>query len=724
MPDLSQTPLSEIEQSRPDIAPTPPEDYPLLPSPHLAPRELPHSLLIRTFRRRWRLMLVIFSLLLIVGLSLSVIFVHPVYQAVAQLRFVPRPVVDGILTAADARAGYSGYLNTELTRIPHRDIITAAAAKLEMTAAADVDDLLDRTFTLLQDKGQIVSVVVTDSSPQGLVDAANAIAQAYIALDIRPQIDQHRRITQQFRDELARFRRERQAISDSLSGRDTDAYIRALYRRRQDYIQPLADARGNLDAAEADYTQACARLAALNTSPADTDKVQALLNDFVEDDPLLEMYRDIYRTMIATSDQEKLFTTSTIPLSSAGPADSPLPKDFPKAGSNSSTTTQQRATIIQQIRQGMTERLSELKARALKEARNPRQAEVAAQQTLVDGKDHVRMEKDTALKELLSKDNAAAQEITQVRQLSGQVDQLDELIEDRLELLREKAAELLPPAEPVLAGPANVAEKASDLRWFFIIGSPFLAALLALGIGSLVEHYDSRLTHAEDIIRRVGIPVLASLPSSDDAQTDELWLPQEVSMVDYVNDQYRNIRTALLFGHTAPPRTIVLTAPTAAETKTTLSVNLAISMARAGRTVLLLDADLDNPALADVFDLPESPGWSDVLRNPASLTQALCRTRIERLSVMPAGSHLEHSAELLSSPSCRVLIDSVAQRFEHVIIDAPPLLDCPEGRIIAALADGVICSFSARSTRSGQARRATAILEELGASVIGSVLNT
>ena len=91
---------------------------------------------------------------------------------------------------------------------------------------------------------------------------------------------------------------------------------------------------------------------------------------------------------------------------------------------------------------------------------------------------------------------------------------------------------------------------------------------------------------------------------------------------------------------------------------------------------------------------------------------------------MPAGSHLERSAELLSSPSCRSLLDELSQRFEHIIIDAPPLLDYPEGRIIGALADGVICSFSARSTRSGQAREATAILEELGASVIGSVLNT
>ncbi|MCK4849910.1 MAG: hypothetical protein KAT11_01095, partial [Phycisphaerae bacterium] len=466
MPDVSQTPLSDIDRISPNIAPAPPEDYPLLPTPHLGPRELPHSLLVRTFRRRWRLMLVIFSLLLIVGLSLSVIFVHPVYQAVAQLRFVPRPVVDSILTAADARAGYSGYLNTELRRISRRDIIAAAAAKLGLTYDADVNDLLARTSTLPQDKGQIVSVVVTGSSPQGLIDAANAVAQAYIALDILPQIDQHRTTTQQLRDELARFRRDRQAILDSLSGRNTDAYIRALYRRRQDYIQPLANAGRDLDVTEDDYTQASARLAALKASPADNDKIQALLNEFVEDDPLLEVYRDIYRSMIATSDQEKLFSTSAIPLPSTRSANSPLPKDSPRPGSSSSTTVpdQRRATIIQQIRQGMTERLTELKAQALQQARDLRRAEVTAQQAVVDRKNRFRMEKDKALRDLQAKDTAADKEITQVRQLDGQVPALDKRIEAHHKLLREKAAELLPPAEPVLDDPATVAEKASDLR--------------------------------------------------------------------------------------------------------------------------------------------------------------------------------------------------------------------------------------------------------------------
>ena len=75
MPDVSQTSLSDIDQTSPNIAPAPHEDYPLLPTPHRGPSELPHSLLIRTFRRRWRLMLVVFSILVIVGPLLSIIFV-------------------------------------------------------------------------------------------------------------------------------------------------------------------------------------------------------------------------------------------------------------------------------------------------------------------------------------------------------------------------------------------------------------------------------------------------------------------------------------------------------------------------------------------------------------------------------------------------------------------------------------------------------------------------
>ena len=725
MPDVPQSQLPDIEQTFANIAPASPDDYPLMPAPHLVPRELPHSLLVRTFRRRWRLMLIIFVILLAVGLSLSFIYVHPVYQAVAQLRFVPRPVVDGILTNADTRAGYSGYLNTELQNIGRRKIIAAAIGNLNLPAG-DVNDLQSRTSVLLQDKGQMVSVIVSGSRPDGLVVRANAVAEAYLANDVLPQIEKHRGTTQQLREQLTAFRRDRKARLEILAGRDTEAYIFELRRRRDSYHQPLADARHRRDDAQADYARASAQLAALAASPADTDKVRTLLAELVKADPLLEMYRAIYQSMIATSDHEKLFSISSNPLSAIQPSDSSSPPNESKSTTDNQPDSDatKRATTIEKIRLGITQRLAELRSHAQDEAKIIRRAEIAAQQEMVDRKSQAHAEKDKALENLLAKDDSDASQITHVRQISGQVDKFDEQIEAHLEDLRKLAAELLPPAEPVLTELAALAPKVRDLRWCFMLGSALSAALLAVGCGSVLEHCDSRLTHAGDIVRRVGIPVLASLPSSDETGPDELWLPQEIAMADYVNDQYRNIRTAVLFGQGTPPRTIVVTAPTAAETKTTLSVNLAISMARAGRTVLLVDADLDHPALADVFDVPETPGWSDVLADPASVAVALCRTRVERLSVMPAGSRLEHSAELLSSPSCQALIDSLTNRFEHVIIDGPALLGCPEARIIAALADGVICSFSSRSTRSGQARRARAILDELGAAVIGSVLNT
>lgn len=710
MPQEYQSQSPNVDQVSGTIVTAPHIEYPLLPASHLAPRKLPESLLVRTFRRRWRFMLFFFIGLLAVGLSLSIIYVRPKYQAVAQIHFKPRSNVDNTLLGGDVRLGYSGHVLTELSNIHGREIVSAAVLNLDMPESA-VEDLLPRTSAVLQDRSQMVSVIISGSSPAGLIEAANAVAQAYLDLDVLPQIKRYQDATQHLRGELASFRGDWQVLLDTLEGRNDDGYIRALRRQKDDLMQPLSEAKRDLSAAESDYGQAAGRLAALSASSFESDKEKALLAELMSEDPLLEMYRSVYRTMIATSDQEKLFIeTSDKALADADL--SPIPGNDGKP-----------ITVFEQIRRGMYRRLSELKAQALAEAEKLRREELSQQQTIVDQREQYRQAKSRFFSELRTQNTQITEKITEACRLTGRVIDLESRIAAHQEELQKRASDMLPLAEPILDQEAVVAAKVEDLRWLFISASVVLAGVLSLSGGMLVEHYDSRLTNAGDIVRRVGIPVLASLPTSDDQQSDDFWLPEEMSMADYVNDQYRNIRTAVLFGQGHTPGLIVVTAPTAAETKTTLSVNLAISIARSGRTVLLIDADLASPSLSDVFDLPASPGFSDVLRNPASLGQSVSRTRVERLSVMTAGSHLEHSAELLSSPTGRSLFDSLAGSFEHIIIDAPPLLDCPEGRIIAALADGVICSFSARSTRSGQARQATAILEELGASVIGSVLN-
>ena len=469
MPDVSKSPLPDIDQTFANITPASPDDYPLLPAPHLVPRELPHSLLVRTFRRRWRLMLIIFVISLATALSFSLIYVHPVYQAAAQLRFLPRPVVDGILTNADTRAGYSGYINTELRNIGRREIITAAIGNLNLPQR-DVNDLLARTSVLPQDKGQMVSVIVSGSRPEGLVDRANAVAQAYIARDILPQIQKHHAGTQQFRQQLTDFRRDRQNRLESLAGRDTEAYIHELRRRRDSYHQPLADARHERDTTQNDYARASARLAALAASPADTDAVRALLAELVKTDPLLEMYRSIYQSIIATSDHEKLFSASSDLLPTVEALDSPSSqnKSKPTADTPADPKATKQATIIEQIRLGISQRLAELRAQAQDEARILRQAEVAAQQELLALKSQFHAEKTNALRNLLARDDADASQITQVRQLSGQVDKFDKEIETHLKLLRTLAADLLPPAEPVLAEHASLAVKVRDLmEWMF-----------------------------------------------------------------------------------------------------------------------------------------------------------------------------------------------------------------------------------------------------------------
>lgn len=728
---MTESQFAKVAQPEhmPEVVSAPsPVEYPLFHTPRSAPGQLPDSLLARTFRRRWRLMVIVFVVALVCGLTPILLLVHPTFQAEARLQFKPRPGLNSSLSDMEPLVGYSGYLGTALLRIPESDITKLAVAKLGKSWGGTAEDLSARTLALHRPSTQTVSVIVSGRSPDGLVEAANAVADAYIEHDIIPQLKSHRQETEPVRAKLTALRRQKDTLLETLAGRDSETYIRELYRLRDVYLEPLGEAKRELSAERAEYMEVSAKLASLTAMPADSEMARSLLAELVKDDPLIDMYRSIYQAMIATSDPDRLFeiTDGTVEDMISKTTARPAADSSNRTGSNKAKDTEQarRASIMEQIRQGMSQRLEELRQQALDEATISREAEIAAQKAVAQQKQEILEAKGEQVANLIARDTMTAQEITEVRRMAGEVKDLENQIVDHADQLRDLAVKLLPPAQPEISQLAERAVKIPDLGWLFIAASVVSSLLISLFSAMLVEHFDARLTQAGDIVRRVGIPVLASLPGPDEEKPEEMWLPEEITMADYINDQYRNIRTAVLFGQSKVPRVVVVTAPTAAETKTTLSVNLAISIARSGRTALLIDADLENPSLADVFDIAASPGWSDLLRDPAGASGTLCRTRVERLSVMPAGSHLEHSAELLSSPSCRALLDELSQRFEHIIIDAPPLLDCPEGRIIGALADGVICSFSARSTRSGQAREATAILEELGASVIGSVLNT
>jgi Mrp family chromosome partitioning ATPase len=214
-------------------------------------------------------------------------------------------------------------------------------------------------------------------------------------------------------------------------------------------------------------------------------------------------------------------------------------------------------------------------------------------------------------------------------------------------------------------------------------------------------------------VRELGV-IPDGLEAPESRMTPAVGAPAPVRRVELVSSQMprslpaeciRSVRTALLGGgDTAePPRTIVVTSAAAGEGKTTVAANLAISLTEVDRRVLLIDADLRRPRLHRVFGIDNRLGLSDLLNESgvqARLDQAL----------VP----VEGVAELLNR---------LGERFDRVVIDAPPAAAVSDARALARWADGALLVARAASVDLREVADTVTLLRADGAVILGAVLN-
>ena len=188
------------------------------------------------------------------------------------------------------------------------------------------------------------------------------------------------------------------------------------------------------------------------------------------------------------------------------------------------------------------------------------------------------------------------------------------------------------------------------------------------------------------------------------------------------SEAYRTLRTNLQFtALRGQLRTLVVTTPGAGEGKSSAAANLAVTMAQAGRRVILVDADLRRPAQHELFGVTREPGLSDTLLDP-SAPPALRESGVEGLRLLPAGSAPPNPAELLASETMEALVTWLANEADIVIFDAPPVVPVTDAAILGARTDGVLLVIQAGKTKRDQAARARTLLEQVGARLIGTAL--
>jgi capsular exopolysaccharide synthesis family protein len=189
-------------------------------------------------------------------------------------------------------------------------------------------------------------------------------------------------------------------------------------------------------------------------------------------------------------------------------------------------------------------------------------------------------------------------------------------------------------------------------------------------------------------------------------------------------EAYRVLRTSMLLSAAdRPPKTILVTSGQAGEGKTTTAVNTAISLSQLGASVLIIDCDLRKPSTHKLLNVDHERGLSTYLSRDAEITGLIQRLPIGNLSLLPCGPIPPNPAELLSSNKMKNMLALLGERYDHILIDSPPLLSVADSVILSTMVDGVILVVHGGKSTRIAARRARQELASVGAKIFGVVLN-
>jgi capsular exopolysaccharide synthesis family protein len=190
-----------------------------------------------------------------------------------------------------------------------------------------------------------------------------------------------------------------------------------------------------------------------------------------------------------------------------------------------------------------------------------------------------------------------------------------------------------------------------------------------------------------------------------------------------LSEAYFSILTALQFSTPhGTPKTLMLTSAQAKEGKSTTSVALALGLVRTGSRVLLVDADMRNPSLHKTLAQPLGSGLSNLLAGKGELKDFIQESIRPNLSLLMAGKIPPNPAELLSGDAIARLIAEAAKRFDHVIVDGPPVLGLADAPLLSQAVEATVLVIEAGRTSAAQAKHAMARLRAVRAHIIGAIL--
>jgi len=700
------------------IAPLQPQMWPTLPQSGDEQESggLDYVRLVHAFRRRW---LPAAAIGLLLGLLLAVptwIFMPRGYEAVAWLRVRDK---GGMLSRDRDNAEYESYKKTQLQLMKSPYVLQAALRKpgieglgtLQEVGADPVGWLSRGLVVSASPESEVVQVRLKGKNAEDVAKILNAVTTSFLDDVVNKErterLGRRDALEKKFKENMSELRSRRETLNNlarTLGTRDSSE----VATQRGLLMDHLSTLRGLLVHTQRDITAIDAELwiAEARESgeiPPEESLPEEMVEAMLSRDPQIAEWN----ARLASIEEAISFQEERSARARSEPAVRRL-----------RTQGQELITRIEARRRELRPAIvSQLTAETV-----GRRAERRVETPVVLKKRREMLAK--TLEDTSKEFDALSKEVTELGKANADMDarkvELEHLqkVTDQIGIeLESSAIDLNMPNRVTLIEPAGVPQGNDRLTR---VALALLAGMagVALGGGGIVlqEYLRDHVNVADDVSRRIGVRVLGTFPLAS-----RLRKRQDLGTV--MAESGDTIRTLLAQAGRDAPKVILVTSAVEREGKTTCAAQLAASLARADRRTLLLDGDLRHPGAHVALGLELRAGLPELLRGELGNDEAVQPTSIEGLFAVTGGTCDYAAISALSRPELARIIQGFRDSFDHVVIDAGPVLDVSDPLLLGQQSDAVILSTMLDVSRLPQVTTAVERLRSVGGRLLGVVVH-
>jgi polysaccharide biosynthesis transport protein len=621
-----------------------------------------------------------------------------IYQTPPQYQSTSKMMMAGKLNIAQG-AVYSedsvNFFGTQIQLIESAEV-RRSAESLVRSSHPELQPVPVEVFVLQKPRTSIFDLSAVGSSPEYTQAFLNAVMQKYLDFKKGLREDRGHEVTTGITEQLIQVEKDLRNSEDEM-----------LEFQKQN----------NIGFIQEDSTSAAAYLVRLNQQYAQLKTEYALLN-------LLDLDQNLDRA------QSKMDSTGTqggdtqqgLPFSDVGPE-----ADYLKAKQQVQLLKAERDTLAKDLRPNhpkiiklndevtKQERLIELFRADTLERLKTRRESIGKQMENLQGN----------IKEWEAKALDLSQRLAQFNRIKGKSDRLKTLYDRLTQNLKDidvsqvvgnedqfSIMEMATP--PISVRPGLI----KSLFIGFGVG-----ALAGLGILLLLDRIDDRMASFSEFQHHFSENVLGQIPKEKVKGKVDLLQPDDTRHV--FAESYRNIRSSIFFmPYDGPrPKSFLVTSAVPSEGKSTVSANLAITMAHSGARTLLIDCDLRRGAIREAFGIDSKIGFSEVLKGEVSWREVVVPTAYDTLFVLPRGKTLGQPSEHLLRDSTDALLKEIYQYYDYIIIDSSPVLAADDTTSLAPKIDATLFVVRLAYTSARLTKKALELLYNRQVNVPGVILN-